>query len=179
MTQINLLPWREKIRKKQYFRFGVELFIFIAITLIITTIINIYFATKITYYTDRAEFLKKQLGAETIRLKTLKDRTQNMEETTKDLQYILTLKKTSYQAVRQLDELVRVIPRNVQLKKITRKKAEITLTGRVNSHLQVTLLMKNIAKSTVFRNPRLTKITNSRKGTEEKDFVLTIDTIPE
>lgn len=179
MTQINLLPWREHIRQERYVRYIVNLVFHLLLVVAVAVIINASLYIRIQQQKSRNSYLETQLGFENRRLIELNQAVDEFERIKKELQQLISLKRTSYQAVRQLDALARVVPSNIILNKIVRNGLQITLTGDAESNQQVTMLMKNIADSNVFKKSDLTQINIADTGSSEnKRFVINLLTKP-
>ena len=76
-----------------------------------------------------------------------------------ELNFLMQLRNTSYRSVNLLDHLVHLVPDGISLNKIIRIDKLVTIFGKSASDVQVTLFMKNIAKSKVLTQPVLTEFT--------------------
>ena len=124
---------------------------------------------------QRNNYLQSELDQANAGLDVLKRKTkQSIVDT--QLRFIFSLRNRSYQAVRMLDELTRIIPDTISLTEISRTGNTITILGRAQSNLQITLFMKNLDRSPVFKQPVLTEI-NTKENTsgDERSFRLTVE----
>lgn len=176
MTQINLLPWREQARQARKMEFVYVLAAFIGLTLIFVFIGHLYYGSLISHQQKNNAFLQEQLDQEQQILNALNKKKKQQTLIYSQLNFLISLQEKSYQVVRMLDELVRVIPDGVALLKVTREKNSVTMYGKANSNLQVTQFMENIEKSSVFKQPILTEIA-AKDGVlrEEKYFQLQVE----
>ena len=179
MTQINLLPWRQKVKEELYLRYVLDLSKYLFYLLLIVIAINIILYCLIYFQDNRNEYLRRELGFENGKLNSLRMSNEELKRITTQLHFLYSLKAESYQAVRQLDTLAKVIPNDVTLTKITRDKNVITLSGFAKSNLQVTHLMRNISSSGVFKQPDLTEINVDDTDTSgQRKFVIAMTTKP-
>lgn len=172
MTQINLLPWREQARQGKKTQFIVILVSFIILTLFLVLIAYFYLDSLISSQKKINDFLQTSLDQENSQLLVLHKKKQEQDAVDKQLHFIFGLRDSSYKAVRLLDELTRVVPDSVLLSKITREGDKITIKGKAQSNLQVTLFLKNIAKSPIFTQPILAEINGQENNSEDQKYFL-------
>jgi len=164
------------LKQELYLRFGVNLIAHFFLAVIATIIINIILYSFIHAQETRNAYLSKEMGYENSRLITLNKNSKELDAITTKVNFLYGLKESSYQAVRQLDELANIVPQNITLRKVSRKGSEITLSGDSASNLQITLLMRNISVSNIFKNPDLTEINVKENDSSNKQFVLKMQT---
>lgn len=173
MTQVNLLPWREEAKKHRQMRFYILLGTTFFAAFVCVILLHIFYDKKIANQTARNNYLQTETSAEQIELSALDKKIKEKMAVDKELHFVMSLRDSSYRAVLLLDELVRVIPEGVTLKKIIRDGNTVVILGKADSNLQVTLLMKNISKSRLFYDPDLTEITGKENTSgEERLFQL-------
>lgn len=176
MTQINLLPWREQLRQIKRMNFVIILGCFIVVTLFLVFISHMYLSGIIGNQQQLNAYLQSDFDKEQVELGALNKKKQEQKTVNTELHYILSLRENSYQAVRLLDELVKIVPDAVSLNKISRQGNSIILIGKAESNLQVTLFMENMAKSNFFRQPVLTEISSKENSAgEERYFQLKVE----
>lgn len=173
MTQVNLLPWREEAKKARQTRFYAILGASAFAAIFCVILLHFYYSGKIYHQRLRNDYLQTEASKEQTELTALDDKKKEKIVVEDELHFVMSLRESSYHAVELLDELVRVIPEGIILKKIIRQDNLVTLIGSSNSNLQVTLLMKNISKSKLFLEPDLTEITGKENTSgEERLFQL-------
>ncbi len=175
MTYINLLPWREESRKIEKIKFGLLLLAIVSLAIFTVFIVHLVLESVIHHSQERNQYLQTLLDNEQVVLGGLSKEKQIQMTITTDLQFIASLRETSYQAIRLLNELTKVVPSDVFLTKIIRNQNSITLVGQAKSSLEITRLMKNIEKSPVFKQPTLSEISAQGINTpNEKKFVIKV-----
>lgn len=170
MTQINLLPWREKARQEQRMLFVAILMGFVALTFVFVFFFHMFVRERINGQNERNNYLQAALLTEQDQLGQLnkaKDANQIIE---KQLNYLFNLRNTSYQAVHIFNELSKLTPEGVSLNKIIRERNTLVILGRAKSNLEVTLFMENLEKSAVFKQPVLTEINAKENSVENQRF---------
>lgn len=176
MTQINLLPWREMARQAKKLRFAATIAAFIALSLFFVFLVHLYIEAFIISQEHTNTYLQSQLDKEQTTLTTLAKEKQEQAAIYSELHFLFALREDSYKAVGILDQLARVVPDAVSLSKISRAGNSLTIEGRAQSNLQVTLFMENIAKSHFFKQPVLTEIsTKENSSGDERTFQLKVD----
>lgn len=176
MTQINLLPWREQARKEKHIRFGMTVLAAVCFTLFLILLLHIYYSSLIAFQERRNVYLSDELNKEETELKELNKKKDEQAEIIAGLNFIASLRQKSYKVVSMLSELVRVIPSGISLNKVVRTGDKLIIFGKAQSEVEITLLMKNIAKSTVFSKPELTEFTSKENsGGNEIDFQMHVE----
>ncbi len=176
MTQINLLPWREEKRKKLQIRFGIAAAISAILAIFFIICWHIYYDDLINHQQQRNQFLQDTLQQEGTKLMGLNKKDKQQVIISNELNFLINLRKQSYQAVELLNELPKVVPDSIQLEIVIRKGNKIFIGGRSQSNPPITLLMENMAKSTIFNQPVLTRIIGQEnKEGEDRHFQLQVE----
>lgn len=176
MTKINLLPWREQARRARKLQFVYILAGAIGIAILFIVILHLYYNMLIGHQQSRNIFLQTQIDREQTTLGILAKKKKEQTVVDTELHFIFGLREKSYQAVRLLDELPRIVPEGLSFNNIARTSKGIILIGKAQSNLEITLFMKNIAKSKIFKQPELTNITGKESAVgEERSFELKVE----
>lgn len=176
MGQINLLPWREEARKVKQIYFALTLLAAVLVAVVIMLFVHLWMGAKLHHYAIRSVFLQSEITQESTLFDTLKKKKEDQMTLESRVEYIFQLRANSFNAVRLLDELVTLIPRSVSMDKIVREGNHITLTGKAQAELQITLFMKNLTQSPYFKNPKLTQMSVKKDSVgDEHDFELKVD----
>lgn len=171
MTQINLLPWRERARRIKKARFGMMLGGAAIFAVLITMGLHGRYSRLISEQQGRNHFISSSLGAEQGELNALNKEKEQQVMVVEQLRFISDLRQGDYKVVELLNGLARVAPDAVYFSKVMRVGNQITLFGRAKSNLQITQLMKNIKEVTIFERPDLSVITAKENPTgEERTF---------
>jgi type IV pilus assembly protein PilN len=175
MTQINLLPWREQVKKTKIQQFVLILSACIIITLAALVFLYFYLEMLVTQQKARNNYLTTTITQAENQLHQLKAKQQAVDLIQAELGFLFALRDSSYQAVRLFDALPRVVPDAVSLSSVKRNGNVTMLEGTAQSALQVTQFMKNINQSPVFKQPELSEISNKKNTTgDERNFQLKV-----
>ena len=176
MIQINLLPWREQMRKRKQNRFGIVAMIAAGLGLLSSIFFHLHYASKIGSQLKRNEMLQNVVNEETAHLNDLNKQKKELVDVDNQLHFIYALRESSYRAVRVLNEISIANPDTVTLYKLVRSGPNIQVFGKAKSNLQVTQFMENIEKSNYFSQPVLTEISGKENdGSNVRDFQLKVE----
>lgn len=172
MININLLPWRDDVRlehKKRFFSL-----------VIAASVLALFFiagnhwvmSKKIAKQEERNTFLKKNIASFSHEIEALRLLQKEKEQLVQNLNLIQDLHDSKFRVVRILDEVVRLVPKHVHLTKILRTDSSVYFEGTAKSNERITLLMKNISKSSWLNDPELKEIEVDAKVPSLKRFKL-------
>lgn len=165
MTRINLLPWREALRKekqRQFISIGAGAAILMAAIILY---LHIHISGMISTQDARNSFLQGEIDKVDASIKEIAELDIKKKKLLQRMTVIQDLQSRRPLAVHMIDELVRVIPEGLYLTKITQKDIEIELEGVAQSNARVSSLMNNLEKSEWFKDPRLDVI-QAQEGKE-------------
>jgi len=173
MAHINLLPWREELRKERQQQFVISGVIAAAITGAAFFYVHTYVQGLINGQQERNNFISqeiKQLDKKIAEIKTLEDTKKRL--ITK-MEIIQQLQHSRPQAVHLFDQLVRTLPDGVHLNSFAQAGNKLTLNGKAESNARVSAYMRNIDNSGWLTAPQLSIITGKESGPGRiNDFTL-------
>jgi type IV pilus assembly protein PilN len=179
MIRINLLPHREEKRKakrQQFYALSGLVVVLAALMVFFGWTLN---ERAITAQQEKNGFLKaeiEKLDKQIAQIKSLKDEISIL---LKKKEIIETLQRDRGMAVTLLVEIARQVPEGAYLKSLKQTGPKVALTGVSQSNSRVSELMRNLAQSTAFENPRLIEtkaVTVDKK--KMQDFSMTVDIKP-
>jgi type IV pilus assembly protein PilN len=174
-TRINLLPWRETLRKERKRQFasiagGVSL-----LMLVIVFYAHLHVGAMIEHQNSRNTTLETEIAKvdesikEISELETKKTQLLNRMTVIQDLQTRRPL------SVHLLDELVRTLPDGLVLTKVTQMGTALNLEGMAQSNARISAFMRNLEASAWFSNPNLDVIqAQDKSGNRVSKFVLKV-----
>jgi type IV pilus assembly protein PilN len=164
MAHINLLPWREKLRKQKQQEFGIVTVSSVLTAGLIVLLAHFHVDGMINnqhqrnaYLQSEIEILNKRIG----RIRELEAMKQNLLAR---MNVIQELQSSRPESVHLLDELVRTLPEGVHLKKFTQKTKALTMSGVAESNARVSDYMRKIDTSEWLTGPRLNVIKTTQSG---------------
>lgn len=174
MARINLLPWRDELRKERQNNFVIVLVVVLGITGLAMGGVHAYYADRIDYQNMRNAYLNKEIKKLDTQIKKIKTFEKEKKKLQAHLDIIQRLQSSRSEIVHLFDELVRTLPEGVYLKSLSQKGNKLSLKGVAQSNARVSSYMWNIEKSNWISNPKLSVISTSKKGRNRvSNFTLT------
>lgn len=172
MARINLLPWRDELRREQTRQFVSML----AISAIFTAAIVLLVYVNIAKMIDRQNFRNNMLTSEITKLEEQLKQIAELESTKTQLlsrmEIIQSLQQKRPQVVHVFDEIVRTLPEGIYLTNLKQSGDNFEFTGISESNGRVSAYMRNIEASDWMKNPRLKVIEAKRKDGRGSEFIL-------
>jgi len=173
MARINLLPWRETLRKQRQREFGVAVGGMVVITALLLVVGHIHIAGMITHQNNRNSFIKKEIAAVESKIKEIKDLESTKTKLLARMEVIQELQSSRPGVVHLFDELVKTVPEGALLTKVEQSGKLVRIDGRAQSNARVSAYMRKIEASDWLDKPRLLVIeTKDKTGTGLNHFRL-------
>jgi len=172
MAQINLLPWREELRKEQTTRFLVMLGLCILLTLCIIMVIHFNISGMISHQEQRNKILKDEISRLDIELIKIQDLETTKTQLLARMEIIQSLQQKRPQIVHLFDEVVRTVPEGLHITELAQAGETLTINGVAESNGRVSAYMRNIDSSDWLTKPRLNVIESIRKDGRGSKFTL-------
>lgn len=169
MTRINLLPWREDLRKQRQQRFLMTMLLSLLVAAAVMFGWRLLVTSQIDYQKQRNEFLRAEIRKVDELLKEIEELDKVKARILARMQVIQDLQARRPEAVHLMDELVTTMPEGVHLDSITQTGQKVNLKGRAQSNARVSALMRNAEASPWLEKPNLQVVQN--KG-QDKDATL-------
>ena len=175
MARINLLPWRDELRREQQKNFLVVLVIAVSAAAVVMFGVHTYEEDRISYQMKRNEYLNKEIAKLDKQIKEIKKLDATKKRLQARLDIIQRLQASRPEVVHLFDELVKTLPEGVFLTKVTQKGNVINITGKAQSNARVSSYMWNLDKSAWLDQPKLNVInTKLAGGSRVSDFTLDV-----
>ena len=174
MIHINLLPVRVSKKKEA----GKNQLIFFALAVVFALICNFWWSHSRAVEVAAREEKVKRTRTEIAQLEKIIGEVKNIkaqQAAVKDKLAVLDKLKSGRQGpVRILDELSRLVPKRLWLRKLEEKAGAVTFDGSAASIDDVSAFLTGLKKSPYFSNPELKKTTaKSDKKFKLVDFTMT------
>jgi len=174
MPRINLLPWREELRKVRQKNFllaavGAAL---AGAAIVIGTMA--YYSSRIDNQGDRNRYLTSEIKVLEGKIAEIQTLEEDKQRLIARMDIIEELQTKRPEVVHLFDELARAIPDGVHLETIEQKGTLITISGVAQSSTRVSALMRNIDASPWMTNPDLNVIETGNKGGQGRTSTFTI-----
>lgn len=175
MARINLLPWREELRKQRKREFGIAMGVALAITGLLFLVVWWHIEQRIDYQESRNRFLEDQIALLDRKIKEIQELEKEKQRLLARMRAIEQLQTSRPIIVHLFDEIVRTLPDGVYLTEINQQGETITVRGVARSNARVSNFMRNVEDSEWLTDPRLTVIeTKEKDGTRLADFTLVV-----
>jgi type IV pilus assembly protein PilN len=175
-TRINLLPWRETLKKEREIRFYSLIGVSLVITGLVILAVHLYMEDLISYQEKRNRYLDTQIKQAEEKIKEIEELDQKKQHLIERMNVIQELEEKRPQIVHIFDELVRQVPDGVYFTELkpNRKDDNLILEGVAQSEARVSSLMNNIKRrSQWLRNPKIHYIEIDKKS-RQKDQKRTV-----
>lgn len=166
MAKINLLPWREELRKQKQTEFFIAVGITAVLAVAIWGVVHLYHTKLIDYHKMRNEYVQTEIAKLDKKIKQIEALEKEKARLLARMRAIEQLQGNRPLIVRFFDELVKVIPEGVSILSLTQRGSSITVTGEAQSNARVSNFMRNIDKSEWLKNPKLDVIQANDKGNQ-------------
>ena len=177
MAQINLLPWREELRKEQQRQFLTILGLSAVLMGLIILAVHIQIAGMISNQQSRNDFLKKEITKVEKQIKEINNLAKEKKRLLSRMEVIETLQRNRPEVVHLFDEIVKVMPEGTYLSSMKQSGKSLQLDGMAQSNARVSALMRNIDSSPWLSQPQLQIIQKDSKkksgaSDDERSFTL-------
>ena len=164
MARINLLPWREELRRQRQNEYLTVVGIFAVVALLAWGAVHWHYNERIDYQNSRNDYLTTEIEKLDEKIEEIKELEREKERLLARMQAIETLQTSRPIIVHIFDELVTSLPDGVYLKQISQSGNKIVIQGIAQSNARVSNYMRNVEKSEWLKNPELDVI---QKSTED------------
>ena len=164
MTQINLLPWRDELRKKRQEEFVISIVMVAIAAVVIMFGIQMYLDSLIVEQRDKNRIVKEkttELNFITAKIKDIQEQNSILQSKRDAIQ---KLQKSRPEIVHFFDEIAKVTPEGVYLTQLKQDSSRIALTGKTQSNARVSAFMRNVESSQWLVEPELNIIKGSSKN---------------
>ena len=176
MAQINLLPWREELRKEQQRQFLTILGLSAVLMGLIVLAVHIQIAGMISNQQSRNDFLKQEITKVEKQIKEINNLAKEKKRLLSRMEVIETLQRNRPEVVHLFDEIVKVMPEGTYLSSLKQNGKALELNGMAQSNARVSALMRNIDSSPWLSQPQLQVIKKDDKkkagDEDERSFTL-------
>ncbi|MCK5356298.1 MAG: PilN domain-containing protein [Methyloprofundus sp.] len=174
MTQINLLPWRDELRKQRQEEFIISIAIVAVAAVVIMFAAHMYLDSMIAEQQDKHRMVEEkiaELNLITVKIKNIQKQNAILQSKRNAIQ---KLQKSRPEIVHFFDEIAKVTPEGVFLTQLKQGDTRIALTGKTESNARVSAFMRNVENSQWLVKPELNIIQSGStdKNAKLSDFTL-------
>ncbi|MCK5366130.1 MAG: PilN domain-containing protein [Gammaproteobacteria bacterium] len=177
MPHINLLPWRDELRKRREKEFIITAVIAALMMGGVVLGVHLHYESRIAYQDQRNTFIETEISALDKKIKEIENLKKERDSLIARTKVIQDLQAGRPEIVHVFDELVTTLPDGVYYTKVAQKGRGLNLQGVAQSNARVSSLMRSLNTSTWFENSVLVEIkTNPEKETAVRlsKFILNV-----
>jgi type IV pilus assembly protein PilN len=163
MPQINLLPWRDELRKRREKEFIITAVIAALLMGGVVLGVHLHYESRIAYQNQRNQFIETEITALDKKIKEIENLKKERDRLIARTNVIQNLQSGRPEVVHVFDELVTTLPDGVYYTKVAQKGRGLNLQGVAQSNARVSSLMRSLDTSTWFTNPSLVEIKSDSK----------------
>lgn len=173
MAKINLLPWREELRKDRQ-----QEFIGIIAAVALASAALVWFVTgnvegQWKAQKSRNAFVQKEMSVLSEQISEIQQLRDKREQLLERMKLIQDLQGNRPIIVRLFDEIARSIPDDLYFTSLDIKGAQVTVQGRAKSNNRVAALMRNFDDSDWFESPNLISVKAEKGGYNTFEVTMT------
>ncbi len=174
-TRINLLPWREELKKQRQTEFYVMLAVAAAIGLAVWFGGRWYLNAEIQHHQQRNNILQQEIRQLDRQISRIRDLERTREQLIARMDVIQDLQEGRPQIVHLFEQLVTTLPDGVFLESVRQQGNSITITGVGQSNARVSSYMERLDASDWLTDPNLDVIeVRDRDGVRVSNFTLQV-----
>lgn len=158
MAQINLLPWRERLREERKREFFVLLAGIVIIAAGIVFLVDRYYRGELENQQARNELIQSEIAIMDQRVAEINQLQEQKEQIRSRMDVIQSLQGSRPVIVYVFDELVKTLPEDVYFNALERTGDTLRIEGVASSNNRVSELMRRLDESQWFRDPGLQQI---------------------
>jgi len=168
MAKINLLPWREELRKKKQKDFINAIVLSVLLGFIIIGLIHTYIAGLNSYQDQRNLILQNEITLLDKKIVDIKDIEEKKRKLLAKIDLIQKLQESRPEIVHLFDEIPKTTPDGVFLTKFTQTGSELIFEGKSQSNARISAFMRAIETSNWLQTPTLNVIQSPDKRIPNK-----------
>jgi type IV pilus assembly protein PilN len=174
-TRINLLPWREELRKRRERTFYLMLVVAAAVGAGIWLTVHAHLSGRIDYQRARNDYLEQEMTKLDRKIVKIRDLESTKKKLIARMNVIQELQQGRPQIVHLFQQFVTTLPEGLYLTGIREQGGSLQIEGVAESNSRVSSYMENLDASPWLTNPDLTVIeVKDRSDLRVSDFQLTV-----
>jgi type IV pilus assembly protein PilN len=174
MAKINLLPWREELRKQRKKDFITAIVGAVVATIGVLIAVHLYIESLKEYQGRRNQLLETEIQQLDQQIAKIKDIEETKRKLLAKIDVIQKLQESRPEIVHLFDEVPKTTPEGVYLSKLTQTGNALTFIGKTQSNARVSAFMRAIEASSWIQSPKVIVIQSPEKTDLEQlsDFTL-------
>ncbi|MEM7251533.1 MAG: PilN domain-containing protein [Pseudomonadota bacterium] len=158
MKTINLLPWREELRKRRQKEFAILAGVAVVAMVGVILAVHWEFNNRVKFQQKRNTYLQEQIAVLDQKIKKIKDIEAEKENLLARMEIIQALQLSRPEIVHLFDELVGTMPEGLYYTDVRQVDRDLEVKGVAQSNARVSSLMRNLDGSDWLEKPALVEI---------------------
>lgn len=155
MANINLLPWREALRKQKQQEYLSIVVGVAAVAFFIIYTITGFYDSELSLQNSRNGYLKKEVAILDKKIIEIRDLRDTRKQLVERMELIQDLQGNRPVIVRIFDEVARAVPEDLYFTALSVEGSDVKVSGVAKSNNRVAALMRNFDQSDWFTSPAL------------------------
>jgi len=175
MARINLLPWRQQLRRERQRQFMMSVLMTTILSVILVYLIGLAFDRRIDHQESRNAMLQSEISSLEARIAQIQRLEQTRERLLSRKRIIEELQASRSLTVELLDKLAKSIPVGVTLNSVRQQGMKVDLSGWSQSNARVSAYLQSLEVSDLFLEPDLGVVrTAQRPATQVEPYEFSI-----
>ncbi|EIC30385.1 PilN domain-containing protein [Methylomicrobium album] len=174
MAKINLLPWREELRKQKLKDFIAAIGASVLLTIGLLVAVHIYIEGLKEYQSQRNRLLETEIRLLDVQIAKIRDIEETKKKLLAKINVIQKLQESRPEVVHLFDEIPKVTPDGIYLTQLTQAGSALTFEGKTQSNARVSAFMRAIEASKWMNSPKVVVIQSPDKKEEEHESDFTM-----
>ena len=163
MARINLLPWREELRRERQRQFMISILMTSVLGVILVFAVGLVFNQRIDHQQARNQTIRTQIAGLETRIKRIEKLEQTRERLLSRKRVIEELQASRSLTVELMDKLAKSIPIGITLGTVRQQGMNVTLNGFSQSNARVSAYLQSLDVHDLFLDPQLSVVEASNR----------------
>lgn len=172
MAKINLLPWREELRKQRQVDFLIFLGMGVLASVLMMVAVHYTIDGLIETQNNRNRFIQNEISVLDKKIKEIEALDKTKSKLLARMEVIQRLQSSRPEIVHLFDQLAKTVPEGVHLTKFKQSGNNLAIEGNAQSNTRVSAYMRNLEQSPWLKGTDLNVIRS--KGVDANSFTLKV-----
>lgn len=169
MAKINLLPWREELKKQKQKEFITSIGLGMLLAASAMFYVHIHISGQIEEQQGRNQFIVDEIANLNSQIEEIAELDTKKANMVARMEVIQTLQVSRPQVVHLFEEIALTIPEGVYLEKLKQTSSSLLVGGVAQANSRVSEYMRNVDASEWLQSPDLKVITANKKAFKKGD----------
>ena len=181
MARINLLPWREELRKERQKQFLLSVMMTAVLGVVLVFMVGLVFDQQINHQVTRNQTIQAEIQLLQNRITRINELEQTRARLLSRKRIIEDLQASRSLTVELLDQMAKSIPVGVTLSTVRQQGNNVTYSGYAQSNARVSAYLQSLDQNDLFIDPDLNVVrtaTNPPSRIEPYEFTVGVKLRP-